>query len=292
MNGNASNPIPMSAWMHHSTIRFVERNPEATMVPKRVPISNETVFRAMSTTYEPVMRDTYFVNVVARRILSHRVSGKVYQEEEIFKAEQKIMKVFERVNGYFDTRIAQAEQKLQLAGYDADDLLARARSKTYEFESPTGLTNDYISLLIKANIYMVHNANLWAAGELGNSPAEALAAKLNNEREVRGQLFAVSRATTSAYNELRQLVNRVVEERREASNKRKVRENRRAEHERNAAAKRERQQAEQLLGMQADMAHLAAEPGEAGHLLEPEEAISVPPPLVLPPAAPAAAVPA
>lgn len=259
MEGNAASPIPMKVWMHKSTIRFWDRNPDALRMPMRVAISNELIVRSMSTTYEPVMRDTHFINVVARRILSNRVSGKIYQEEEIFKAEQTIFKIFERVNAYFDTRIKQAEQKLSLAGFDADDLLVRARSKIYECETPTQLSTEYVNLLKKADMYLVHNYNLWAAGELGNSPAEALAAKLNNERDVRGQLFAVPRATTRCYNDIRTLVNRILEERREEMQKRTEKRQRRAEHEKNAATKRERLIAEASGTMQNEMNTLALE---------------------------------
>ena len=257
MDGNAANPIPMSMWMHKSTIRFWERNPEALRMPMRIMLSNDMTVRSMSTTFEPICRDTHFINIVARRILANRLSGKIYQEEEIFKAEQSIFLMYERVNKYFEIRSSQAELKLRLSGFEPEDLLSRSRGRTYELESATQMSTTYVRLLKNADNYLVHNYNLWAAGELGNSPAECLAAKLFNEKEARGQLFALSRATTRAYNDIRGLVNRILAERKEVVENRNLRRARRTEHENNLLAKQKKQMAKASGSMQADMNSLA-----------------------------------
>jgi hypothetical protein len=108
--------IEMKDWLAKSTLKFFERNEHVMMVPRIVEIGNPLAFKLLSRTFEPMSRDSFYVTISARGILADRVSGKIYQEEEIFKAELALSRELEKLNDYLDRRIEQAEQKMRAAG--------------------------------------------------------------------------------------------------------------------------------------------------------------------------------
>ena len=63
---------------------------------------------------------------------------------------------------------------------------------------------------------------LWITGELSDSPQQALAAKLNNEREARNHLLSVSRTTVKHFQVIRRICNGVLDERRAWREQRKA----------------------------------------------------------------------
>lgn len=222
----AEKAIPMKDWMQHSTLNFFGRNPNTVMARQRVSIARDPVARILRRSFEAISRDAHYITIKSRLILSDRVSSKIYQEEEVFKAEAAINEHLERINDYFDRCIKQAETKLRAAGYDPNAVERKAL--TYEAMCTTRTATEYLQLLAKADIYLVLHEFLWIAGELSDSPQEALKARLNNEREVRNHLHSVSRATTKQFNIIRRICKGVLDERSEQRNQQSKRDRSRA----------------------------------------------------------------
>jgi hypothetical protein len=244
--------IPMKDWMQHSTLNFFGRNPNAVMARQTVALAREPISKILRRSFEVISRDAHYITINSRLILADRVSGKIYQEEEVFKAETAINAQLERINDYFDKRIQQAEAKLRAAGYDPNAV--ERKPITYEARCSTRTATEYLQLLTKADIYLVLHEFLWITGELSDSPQEALRARLNNEREVRNHLHSVSRTTTNHFNIIRRICNGVLDQRREQRTKQSERDRSRA-----AEAK-----AKALQLAQKDMDKLApAEPAAA-----------------------------
>lgn len=185
------------------------------IVPMTVGISNEVILRNMRDYFEVISRDTYYLSVVARQILSDKVNEKIYQEEEVLKAEQEVFKAFEAANSFFDTRIKQAEQVLREAGMLEMSMRA-GTVKLYEAWCTSRTATKWLELLKKADQYVTLNFQLWVTGEIGpanQTDGEALAAKLNNERNVRHELSTLRRKIGIQFATIRNLVNRVAEQR-------------------------------------------------------------------------------
>lgn len=218
--------IPQKDWLARSNLEFFRRNENAVMAEHVVLISHETVLRALSRTYEVVSRDAHYITIAARSILAERVSGRIYQEEELFKAEMAINDHMDKIGAYFDQRIQQAEQRLRAAGYDPGKVPHRGR--LYGAKASTRTATDFLEVVKKADLYLVLHQYLWITGELSDSSTEALKAKLNNEREVRSHLLSVPRKTTAHFQIVRRICAGVTEQRRQERAAQSVRDKARA----------------------------------------------------------------
>lgn len=218
-------PIPQDEWIARSNLRFFKRLEAPSLVPQIVSLSNELVSRTMRDHFEVVSRDVYYISVVARQMLADRVSDKIYQEEEILKAERDLFKAFDAANSYFDTRIKQAEQALHEAGM-AELVMRGGASKLFEALCTSRTATKWLELLKKADHYLVLNYQLWVTGEIGPAnwtDGEALAAKLNNERGAKVTLAKLVRKINGQFSAIRELVNRVVIQREaEAAERRRI----------------------------------------------------------------------
>jgi hypothetical protein len=216
--------IPMKEWLQRSSLEYFERNASALMVPKVVHLCSDTLVKVMSRSFEVVSRDAHYITIASRLILADRVSGKIYQEEEVFKAETAINWQLELVDDYLDGRIKQAEQKLIHAGIDPNVVERVTRGYASKCATPTA--TDYLELIIKADIYLAMFQYLWVAGELSNSRDEALKVKLNNERQVRDELGKVVKMCTKHFHVLRRICNAVLADRKLDRDKQSARDKR------------------------------------------------------------------
>jgi len=241
-------PIPQKAWQARSTLNFLKRNPNAIMNEEVVHLSNESVVHVLRKTFEVVSRDTHYISKASRIILRDHVSGKLYQEDEVWRAEQVLIAVRAGINEFFDKRLKQAEQKFIDGGKDPDNV--KRPTVPYQAFCPTPDATDYLSILTKADIYLVLLDSLHTAQLLSHTPEEAIRVKLNSEREARNQLLLLPRKTTSQFNIIRHICSGVMEQRLVA---------RKAQSERAKAQNREAKelQARTLGGMQEDMTQLA-----------------------------------
>lgn len=205
-------PIKMHAWLAKSNFKFAKNNKATVRIPKVVHLASTSVVKAMAKTFESVSRDAHYITVAARVILADRVSGKIYQEDELFGAERKVAEHIMRINEFFDRRIAQAEQKIALAGADASTIIQRTQA--YEAECTTRTATDYLQVIKKADIYLGMLEYLWIMQELSDNPLESLQAKLNSEKEVISHLVSIPRKLTSQFQVINKLCRGVVEKRR------------------------------------------------------------------------------
>lgn len=202
----------MKKWMRKSTVNFLERNKDVIAAPGFVPLCNKMIVDVMSSGFEVVARDTHFITCRARQILTENLSGDIYQEEDLLKAERELHAHLENIHDYFDTRITQAEQKLEAAGFGPSEIQKLVAN--YETITVTNQLTQYLDILAKADHYVTLLHYLWLTGELSDNSDEALRVKLNSEREVRHHLFGITRASNTHYNNVRRLCNGVVERRR------------------------------------------------------------------------------
>ncbi len=232
--------IRMKKWMRKSSIDFFNRNPDVIGASGFVPLCNDMIVKVMSTGFEVITRDTHFITCRSRQILSQNLTGDIYQESEIFKAESALNALFERTHEYFDTRITQGEQKLAMGGFGMSEI--QKLESNYETKTVTNGVTQYLEILAKADHYITILQYLWVTCELSDNSDEALRVKLTIEREVRHVLFAITRASNIHYNNIRKLCNGVVEARRteRAQQAQRDRELANARKER-AAAKKEKQ---------------------------------------------------
>jgi hypothetical protein len=203
--------IRMKKWMRKSSIDFFNRNPDVIGASGFVPLCNDMIVKVMSTGFEVITRDTHFITCRSRQILSQNLTGDIYQESEIFKAESALNALFERTHEYFDTRITQGEQKLAMGGFGMNEIQKLVAN--YETKTVTNAVTQYVDILGKADHYITILQYLWVTCELSDNQDEALRVKLTIEREVRHILFAMTRASNIHYNNIRKLCNGVVEAR-------------------------------------------------------------------------------
>jgi len=241
--------IPQSRWMARSTLGHFKRDDIPVAAKQRIPLAQPNVVKVLSKAFEPVSRDAYYIGSDARRILTDRMSSKIYQEEELFKAEEAINTHFERINEFFDRRIQQAETRLRNAGYDPDEFSQNCQ--TYEAVCTSRTAKEYLDIIKKADLYTGMNEYLSIIGELSDNPNEAQRAKLNNEREIRSHLFSITRTTAKHFQIIRRICHGAINQRREERVKQSERDKRRAAE---AKEKQEKSLAEQ----QQDMNELAA----------------------------------
>lgn len=211
----AIDPIKQSVWLAKTSLTFAANNQSTVRIRKVVHLAQGLVFKVMSKTFEAVSRDAYYITIIARVILSDRVSGKIYQEDEVFRAEKVIHQQFERINDWVDRRIEQATQKLRLAGVDPEEVMAQ--TTPYEAECTTRTATDYLALLKKADIYLSLHEYLWIMGELSDNATESLNAKLHNELELRSHLMSISRRSTAQFTIINRICHAVRDDRKAAS---------------------------------------------------------------------------
>lgn len=241
----AGEVIPQKIWQARSTLNFLKRNENAVMAEEVVYLAHEQVTRVLSKTFEVLSRDAHYITIAARNILAERVSGKVYQEEEVFKAEISINDQLERINEFFDRRIQQSEQKFLASGRDPDKV--PHRTKGYQAFCTTQAATEFIQVLKKADIYLVLLEYLWITGELSDTPSEAIRAKLNSEREVRNHLLSIPRKSTSQFNIIRRICSGVMDQRKAERQEQSVRDKKKHEDEKKQV----------LTTMQEEMANIA-----------------------------------
>lgn len=256
----------MKKWMRPSSIRFLERNPDALYAKGFVTLSNSSIVKIMAAGFEVVMRDTFFISCRARQILADNLNRKIYSEDEIFKAERAINAHLEKLHEYFDTRIHQGEQKLQLAGFSTDEM--QRIPSNYETKTVTNAVTQYSDLIAKADLYTSILHYLWLTSELADNPDEAMRAKLNTERDIRDHLFSITRFTQSHYTVIRRICTAVVESRRLAREQQSERDRQRhletqaSETPEKKKAKKKRKNDKAVLVAQSELSSLslAAEP--------------------------------
>ncbi len=217
--------IPQSKWMARSTLGHFKRDDIPVAATQRILLAQPGILRVLAKAFEPVSRDAYYIGSDARRILADRVSTKIYQEEEIFKAETAINGQLERINDFFDRRIQQAESRLRSAGFDPEGF--KQNAKAYEAICTSRTATEYLSIIKKADLYAGLNEYLSIVGELSDSPNESQKAKLNNEREIRGHLFSITRLTSKHFQLIRRICQGVLDQRREERIKQSERDKRR-----------------------------------------------------------------
>lgn len=213
--------VEQKDWMAKNTLKFFERNKDVMMVPRTVELGNPLAIKLLTRTFEPMSRDTYYVTTSARGILADRVSGKIYQEDEIFKAEVALSSQIEKLNDFLDRRIEQAEQKMRAAGEDPTNMFYPTRR--YRALCVTRTAKDWVDTIKKIDLYMTMHEFLWISGELSDEAVESTRAKLNNEREVRNHAHAIPREAARQYSLIRRICSGVLDgrmEEREAQSKR------------------------------------------------------------------------
>jgi hypothetical protein len=203
--------IEQKDWMARSTLKFFERQKGAVMVRRVVELGSDLAVKVLTKTWEPVSRDAHYITKQSRAILADRVSQKIFQEDEIFKAETTINAEFTRISDYLERRIEQANQKLIGAGEDPAAIIFP--TQRYAAMCSTRVATDWLNLLAKADVYLRLHEYLWIAGELSDVQNEALRAKLNNERDVRNNLHALPRKTMSQFTIIRRICSGVIEQR-------------------------------------------------------------------------------
>jgi hypothetical protein len=219
--------VPQNEWIAKTNMKFFKYLTQqgVVMVPQELALGSQSVvFPILRKQWEVVSQNAYYINITARRRLADRVSNKVYQEEELFKAEQAIGKAFEEAHEYFDRRIAQAEQIFESCGMNPD-ISAIFRPVYYEALCTTRTATNFLRLLQKAERYLNLNRQLWVLGELSpekQTEQEAESAMLRNEREVRNQLTAITRTTYKQFQAIRELVTRVEKKREEEEAQRRL----------------------------------------------------------------------
>mgnify|MGYP004702596295 CR=1 FL=1 len=213
MNRPTPQLIKLKKWMRKSSINFFERNQDVIGAPSFVPLSNKMIVDVMTTGFEVISRDTHFITCRARQILAKNLTGDIYQEDELFKAESAMNAHFEQMHDYFDARITQGEQKLELGGFGTGEIQKLVNN--YETITVTNGVTQYLDILAKADHYIVILHYLWVTGELSDNPDEALRVRLNTEREIRHHLFSIVRASNTHYNNIRRLCNGVLEKRKQ-----------------------------------------------------------------------------
>ena len=138
---------------------------------------------------------------------------------------------------YFDTRIQQGEQKLELGGFKPDEI--KRVVTNFETKVVTNVITQYLDLVTKADVYLTMLHYLWLTGELSDTPDEAMRVKLNTEREVRENLYSVTRLAQSQYDQVRRICNGVVEQRRVEREKQSERDRLKHQQKQEAAAKKQ-----------------------------------------------------
>lgn len=206
MNPTQIEMIPIQEWLKFSRIKFFKRHPEAQFVTGYLQISNPLIVKLLESGFEVVTRSTYYINIIARRMLTDLVTMKIYSEEEIFEVEEAIHASIMEVHQYFDVRIAQAEKKINAAGFDVNGI--QRLCKNYETQTVTNTVAQYLEVLSKADYYLSLLGYLWITGELSDSPSEAMRIKLTAEHDTRVHLFNLVRFTNKCEARLRSLVDR------------------------------------------------------------------------------------
>lgn len=211
MAQDSNDVVEQKDWMARSTLKFFERNKDALMARRVVELGSDLAKKVLSRTWEPVSRDAHYITKQSRAILADRVSQKIYQEDEIFKAETAITAEFGRINDYLDRRIEQANQKLAHAGEDPGSIICQ--TERFAALCSTRVATDWLNLIAKADVYLRLHEYLYIIGELSDVQNEALRAKLTNERDIRNNLHSLPRKTMSQFTVIRRICSGAIEQR-------------------------------------------------------------------------------
>jgi hypothetical protein len=207
-------------WLAASSLRFFERNASVPMAKLHLPLVQPETVRLLRTTLERVSRDSYYVGVTARDILSDYVTAAVYHEDELLKAEQQIYQAVANAHEFLDGMLRSAEKRISAAGFAAPSVSDAA--PLYEVSVASNVVTEYLNLLAKADLYFLQLTFLWQIGELADTPEDAMRAKLNSARNVRQRVTHIMVVTNACYTHLRALCQRVIEERRSRKSQRKL----------------------------------------------------------------------
>lgn len=205
--------IEMKDWLAKSTLKFFERHESVMMVPRVVELGSPLAVKLLSRTFEPMSRDSFYISTSARGILADRVSGKIYQEDEIFKAELMLSSQLEKLNDYLNRRIEQAEQKMRAAGEDPTNIASPALR--YRAKCATRTTKDWLDTIKKIDIYMTMLEFLHISGELSDTDIESQRAKLHNEHDMRTHAHNIPREAARQYSVIRRICSAVLDGRME-----------------------------------------------------------------------------
>lgn len=244
-NSSQNVVVPQEMWLKKSTITFFKRSQATVMAPQVIHLCSADILRTMASTFEVVSRDAHYITIAARTILADRVSRKVYQEEEVFKAEQEIARQFERVNDYFDKMIGQAEEKIRMGGNDPEAI--PSHTQAYGARCSTRAAKDYLDVLKKADLYLTLIDYMWIMGDLSDTQQEALRARLDNQRAVRAQLLSIPKKTTAQFQAINRICKGVMDLRKQERADQSERDKQRA-----------RDEAQRLAAAQVEMDHVAS----------------------------------
>jgi hypothetical protein len=206
--------IPMEKWLAPSKIRFFRF--EGSDAPGRnvtFRLENQLISDTLSRTFEPASRDSYLLMVKAPNFFSSRLSGSIYKEDEVLGAELAIEKHEELLNDFLDVRTAQVEQRLKEAGHTPDSI--DRRFKTYEAKVVTSFATNLLDIYQKADYLYTLHYSLWLLGELADSTIEANRVNREFQKMLKQNLHGYSAAMTQHANNIRSLMERLIEERRE-----------------------------------------------------------------------------
>lgn len=189
--------IPRVQWQPPTTINWFDRNRRVALADGVIALAHPQAIRIMQSAFEPLTRNTYYISFLARQILTDKMNGKIYKEDEIFRAEQIIASEFERISDWLDQRLVQVRKRLEDAGYDSERV--PREYKSYEYPSATRVITEFRQLLRKADDYLVMGHYLYIIGELSDSVIGAETARLGNERTVRGTVWSLTRKTNQQF---------------------------------------------------------------------------------------------
>ena len=260
--------IPWLEWGRKTSLKFFEKYAEALHLDMTIDMANDMPRRVLAQSFEAVSRDTYYISVMARQILTENVSGKVYQEDEIFKPEQIIVKAIESAKAALDNRILQSDQKLQGAGYSREFI--KGRPDRLGIPIYTSAARGYMEVCLAADLYGRMMTGLELIGELSDRQDQSMMALRNAARETRTTMNTLASTISHQFSIINRICNGAVEQRRKEREvaQAKALEKQKSKGEAKAA------QREQALGKKADaaartagrLAAAQAELGEAGPL--------------------------
>lgn len=223
------NVIPMKQWLADTTSNFFSRPVHAPIVNKGVmELGSRPVITLVAGIFEPYSRDLNYISEVSRVILVGNVPKELLDEADVLGAEDKIEKQIMRVDEWFDARLTQSVQRLESLGVDAEAVL-RDRSNLERLEVQWTHTHakDMVELALKADRYYALNFAIWSNRDSADrSPSgknDAIQARLVNERDIRHQLYSVTKVAARHFTIIHRIckeVQRLREEQRQQRSER------------------------------------------------------------------------
>lgn len=204
--------IPWSEWGRKTALKFFDKYAGALHLDMEIEMANDMPRRVLAQSFEAVSRDTYYISVMARQILTENVSGKIYQEDEIFKAEQVIVKAIETAKSALDNRILQSDQKLQSAGYSRD--VIKGRPDRLGISIYTSAARGFMEVCLSADLYSRMMTGLELIGELSDRQDQSMMALRNAAREARTIMNTLASTISNQFSIINRICNGAVEQRR------------------------------------------------------------------------------